>query len=306
MVLTRAKQRLLAEHAIEAQLDDGTYVKPVSLSGLEFADDCTGVTVCKREQDLQTSMQILSEEFTKYFESHGLKINVSKSEHMVLGGPRKLDQVVIDGRKEARKVKLLGITFTNTYTFEDHVTKVCSKMAARNGQLVKLKPYADIKTMKMLANSVVVSVATYGSEIYGVDKSQVNKVQVKMNQTMRNITGSGLRRHIKDMLTQLRWLNFPEMIMYGKIILVNKIMSSNVSPFCLMLMIKAMNDRQQRYQTRERDLRIAWRVRTQRRGDKSFLVSALKLYNFAKVAGRGDDLAEFKEIVKDKILSWRK
>ena len=179
-------------------------------------------------------------------------------------------------------------------------------MASRNGQLKKLTPYADTKTMKMLANSVVLSVAAYGAEIYGVNKGQVNRVQVKMNDAMRKVTQAGPRTHIKDMLIQLRWLNFPEMIMYNKIILINKIASSSVAPFCLTLMIRGMNERQQRYNIRERDLRIAWKLRTQRRGDKSFLASSLKLYNQAKVAGRGDDLAEFKDIVKNKIISWRK
>ena len=125
MVLVRAKERL-QQISIEADLDDGQHKKDVSLSSAEFADDCTGIAVCKKEQHLQVSLQILSDEYTKYFEANGLKINVTKSEHIVIGKQRTTN-VVIDGRNEASEVKLLGITFSNKYTFDKHVTNVASR-----------------------------------------------------------------------------------------------------------------------------------------------------------------------------------
>ena len=79
----------------------------------------------------------------------------------------------------------------------------------------------------MLADSVSLSVASYGAEFYGVDKGQVNKVQVKINDTMRKITKSGNRRSIKDMLQELKWLTFPEIINYNKIVLMDKIASQS-------------------------------------------------------------------------------
>ena len=54
------------------------------------------------------------------------KINVTKSEHIVIGKQRTTN-VVIDGRNEASEVKLLGITFSNKYTFDKYVTNVASR-----------------------------------------------------------------------------------------------------------------------------------------------------------------------------------
>ena len=304
MVLVRAKERL-QQISIEADLDDGQHKKDVSLSSAEFVDDCTGIAVCKKEQHLQVSLQILSDEYTKYFEANGLKINVTKSEHMVIGKQRTTN-VVIDGRNEASEVKLLGITFSNKYTYYKHVTNVANKMASRMGQLSSLVPYADTQTSKMLANSIIVSVANYGAEIYSSDKKCSNRIQVKINQAMRIVTQSDMRTPIRDMLLSLDWLKFDEIVKYNKVMLFAKIMSLRVSPYCFLLIYRGMNQVQTRYHVRERDLRIAWRPLTVNRGDKSFLVTATKHYNKVKVEDKQfEDKDDQKAYVKHQIKSWR-
>ena len=174
--------------------------------------------------------------------------------------------------------------------------------------LTKVVPYADLQTAKMLADSMLVSVATYGCEVYAVEKGLVNKVQVKLNQVMRIITSSGIRRQIREMLDDLKWLKFEEMVKYTKIMIISKLTFNNSAPFCKMLVVRGMSQRQDHYNVRQRELRIAWRPRTSRRGQQSFLVSALKLYNDSKVAGKGieTDKDKMKEAVKSAIISWRK
>ena len=71
------------------------------------------------------------------FAAHGLKINVTKSEHIVIGHPR-TKKIFVDSREEAKKVKLLGITFDNHYKFDSHVDNITGKIATRNGQLMNL------------------------------------------------------------------------------------------------------------------------------------------------------------------------
>ena len=308
VVLLRVKLRLEAEYQLTAKMDDGIYDNDISLSSTEFADDCTGLAVCKTEQQVRISLDIMAQEFKKYFEAHGLKINVKKSEHLVIGGPRTISDIKIEGRSEAKTVKLLGITFSNKYTFDNHTTNITNKISSRLGMLTKVVPYADLQTAKMLADSMLVSVATYGCEVYAVEKGLVNKVQVKLNQVMRIITLSGIRRQIREMLDDLKWLKFEEMVKYTKIMIMSKLTFNNSAPFCKMLVVRGMSQRQDHYNVRQRELRIAWRPRTSRRGQQSFLVSALKLYNDSKVAGKGieTDKDKMKEAVKSAIISWRK
>ena len=85
MVLHRTIARL-KESSITAAIDEKPkYQAQIKLSS---ADDVTGVTVCDIEDQIQTSLKIMAKEYSDYFSSNGLKINVSKSEHIVFGHPR--------------------------------------------------------------------------------------------------------------------------------------------------------------------------------------------------------------------------
>ena len=180
-------------------------------------------------------------------------------------------------------------------------------MSSRIGQLKKIIPYADEKTSNMLATSLITSVASYGAEVYAKDKQVTNRVQVKMNQAMRMITCSGNRTPINSMLKRLNWLKFDELIIYNKVMLFEKIAHvANAAPFLRMLIVRGMMQVQVRYDVRERDLRIAWRPKTMKRGDRAFLVSAARSYNQMKVAGRGLDKDALKDHVKATLVTWRK
>ena len=82
MVLHRTIARL-KECSITAAIDEKPkYQAQIKLSS---ADD---VTVCDTEDQIQTSLKIMAKEYSDYFSSNGLKIHVSKSEHIVFGHPR--------------------------------------------------------------------------------------------------------------------------------------------------------------------------------------------------------------------------
>ena len=115
-----------------------------------------------------------------------------KSEHIVLGKNQTMN-ILVEGGAEAKKVKLLGLTFDNNYKFTDHITNVNNKIASRIGQISKIVNVASISTSKELANAICVSVAAYTCEIYAADAALRNKVQVKLNIIMRILTNAGNR-----------------------------------------------------------------------------------------------------------------
>ena len=302
MALVRAAQRL-RQMNYSVQMDNTPkYDSQISLSSVEFADDVTGLTVCQTEDQVAASLMIMMEEYEKYFSSNGLKINVAKCEHIVIG-QRRTRTITINGRPEADSVKLLGMTFTKTYKFEKHVDEITSKIATRNGQLSKLTGIADQQTMQMLANATVLSVANYGSHVYASDERQVNRIQVKLNKTMRLVTGSKLRVHIKDLLERMKWLRFTELVQHTRIMLLHKILATSAAPYCSMLTAAATM--QTRYAVRETELKIAWRSKLARKGDKSFIQAAVKLYNQSKLMGKIMTMKRISKFIKSVILSWR-
>ena len=115
-----------------------------------------------------------------YFQAHGLKINFTKIEHIILGQPRS-GPIQVEGRDEATKVKLLGLTFNKSYKFDDHVQNVKNKIASRLGPVAKITAVAPPKVAKELANSLILSVASYASEIYAAES--VSQQRAGLNQS---------------------------------------------------------------------------------------------------------------------------
>ena len=227
-----------------------------------------------------------------------------KSEHIVLGKNRTMN-ILVEGRAEAKKVKLLGLTFDNNYKFTDHITNVNNKIASRIGQISKIVNVASISTSKELANAICVSVAAYACEIYATDAALRNKVQVKLNIIMQILTNAGNRTPIKIMLSRLEWMTFDQLIKYTKIMLLYKQVIYYVSPYCKILIHRGVAKINARYEIRERELRIAWRPKTVKTGERSYLLSATVLYNAAKLFGKVIPREELKENVKTKVKLWR-
>ena len=157
----------------------------------------------------------------------------------------------------------------------------------------------------MLANAIVNPIAHYGCEVYGKDVKQVNRVQVKLNNTMRIVTKAKRRTRISNMLDELKWMKLEEMIKYNKIVLLNKIISTEASPYCMKLIFEGMKSYKHGYAIRERDLRIAWCPKSVRKGCNSFLFTATKLYNQVKIMGKCIKDTKLKAYIKDTIKTWR-
>ena len=305
MVLARSVMKLKSLN-IKAEVDDGSknLDTDVKLSSTEFVDDVTGVTIARTEDLVQKSLQIMADEYKLYFGSNGLKINVEKCEHIVIGAARS-KTIVVDGRVEADQVKLLGVTFNKFYKFDKHVDGVVAKISARNGQLSKIANLADQQTTKMVANAVVNSVAQYGCEVYGKDPKQMNRIQVKLNNTMRITTHAKRRTRINDMLRELDWLKMVETVQFNKTMLLHKILSTQAAPYCTKMIHEGMMSHQTKYPVRQVELRIAWNPRHARTGSTSFIHTAVKLYNQVKIMGKKLKTESIRKHVKSIIKSWR-
>ena len=102
----------------------------------------------------------------------------------------------------------------------------------------------------------------------------MNRVQVKLNNTMRIVTKAKRRERIYDMLRELKWLKLVETAQMSKILLLNKIIVTQAAPYCFALVKVGMETHQTKYSVRERELRIAWKPRLVKKGCSSFLFTA--------------------------------
>ena len=98
----------------------------VDLSTVNFADDTTVLVSASSDTNLETAMNVSSDEFFKYFKVKGMKMNKMKEEHitfMARVATKELPNGInVNCRKEAQTVKLLGVNVSQGYTFVNHCT----------------------------------------------------------------------------------------------------------------------------------------------------------------------------------------
>ena len=85
--------------------------------------------------------------------------------------------------------------------------------------------------------------------------------------------------------------------------LLHRIIANAAAPFCMKLITEASY--QTRYPVRERELRIAWRLKYVRRGQTSFIATGVTLYNQTKILGKVMKLSALSKFVKQTLKSWR-
>ena len=157
-----------------------TYIKDMTsydgfMTSESYADDLTAVVVTDNEDQNERLLNILSQEYVKYFKSVGLKVNVSKGEHLILSKNRS-KQIVVDGRMEAESVKLLGVTFAAGWNFDKHIQNLVARCNFRIANLAKIKPYITVKQLGQLGEALVMSVVRYGLEFLSASEANLTKV----------------------------------------------------------------------------------------------------------------------------------
>ena len=132
-----------------------------------YADD-NSLTVADIDLDiiiskLVTDINILD----KWFKDNGMLLNESKCNFMIFE-PRwttrnGLKEIKLENRtlEEIDKGKLLGITFDNKLTMNDHIKQICKQASNKLYALARISHYLDEQKRKMLMKSFVISQFNY-------------------------------------------------------------------------------------------------------------------------------------------------
>ena len=275
----------------------------INLFLIVFADDCTPLVAAEDPNDVKLALEIIEEEFTRYFSYNGLKVNQEKCEHIIFSKVPRAADMVINGRAEATFVKLLGLTVSNRYSFERHAANVVARMSHKISYLVKLKKFLPRNLVIRIAEAVSLSVMNYGFEIYGTQLSVQKRVQKGQNQLMRVLLDADRSAEVGTMLTSLGWTNAQITQKMSSVMLLRRIMVTRCSPLCFSLVEQGRLQRNQRYPERPREWRIAWSP-TIRMAKKSFLCNAITSFNTSRLYQTGlDNKKEFKSLVKSSLMA---
>ena len=213
----------------------------VDMGSVCFADDTTILHSASSQSNIQASMNVASGVFAEYFASQGMKVNQSKEEHIIFtakGCVHDLpDGVVVDGRKEADQVKLLGIVVQKGYKFDNHVSSIISRVSYRIAHLRRLRRYMSMERLKQVVDSLAFSILRFGIEFAGRDLKNLKRLQRTMNVLLRLITKSNRLMSVRYMLSKTGLLNCKLQYIYQRAALMRRVIRTGSSPRTLSYVV---------------------------------------------------------------------
>ena len=200
---------------------------PEPVTTVQFADD-TQLLITGKKQDLPNmivSMESALDSLYQWFCTHGMKLNASKTQMIVLGTPAMLRhmpavQLNFCGEtvNDSRVVRNLGVNIDRHLTFQSHVDEMTRKC---NGVLIALnhaRHTIPSSALKPIVQALVISIVRYCMSVYGsCGETQLYRVQKILNFCARVVSGKRKHDHISDVFRDMRWLTASELAMYHRV-----------------------------------------------------------------------------------------
>ena len=97
----------------------------------------------------------------------------------------------------------------------NHITVLSRSVNWQLRNLYRIRKFLDIKTLQNIVRTLILSKLDYcNSLLYGIDKKQLNRLQVLQNRCARLIFRQPRRSHATPLLRSLHWLPIPERIQF--------------------------------------------------------------------------------------------
>ena len=261
--------------------------KEVEIYIISYADDVSAILVTDNEQIMQEAVDTLLKEFQDYFSSAGLSMNPSKSELIVFRNRGQYNKIIkerdlyVAGQKESLKVKLLGVTVTSEYKFNEHAKIVCSKLVYKAAALQRISRHVKPDLLKMAADSLLRGTLTYALEIYGRDKLIRKTVQKAYNRGIRVTTCSEPTASIAPLLDRLGWLNLNCQYKLLQVTMLFRLMRTGFSRAAYDVLVRGqlkVSPEVKSEISRVKKLKIDWKTRV-RAGQDAWINVSAQIFN---------------------------
>ena len=200
-------------------------------------------------------------------------------------------------------MKLLGLTFKANWKMDAHVNAIVSKTSFRMAGLARIKDFVDNKTLRRLLDSLVMSIVRYALEFTGITRQNLKKLQQVQNRALRLATNSQKDEKISDMLKETRWTSVQNWMRLQQLQTIHLILKTKNCSLCSTMIEVAKEVDQNRYNLREKELKIAWQPEKARSGANSAFFRMVKLFNDCGLAtieipaGKGARKSLFKRLI---------
>ena len=180
---------------------------------IQYADD-TQILISDVKSNLPSliqRMETILASLSSWFHAHGLKLNASKTELLLLGtrqNTRHLPPVSVriggETVQESRTAKNLGVIFDKHLTWEAHVTDIVHKCIGILIGLRHLRHFLPQRALLSIVQSLVLSRVSYCITVYGNGSAANDARMLKVvNFAARVVTGLRKFDHISRARNQL-------------------------------------------------------------------------------------------------------
>ena len=289
IVCELTENRMLLEHG-----------KIVHSLSIEFADDCTGGLAADNDFDLQIAINIMMEEYSKYFSSCGLCLNPDKCMVMVIRSKGKTLDIYWNGSREVSKAKLLGVWFDSKYNFEEHLNHVVRICSYKLSCLRKVATWLTRLNLQRITESIVISQIRYCFEVYGRTQKVRTKLQKILNSCARLILQKSRYENCERMMEELGWLNLDNFFRECQVLSLRRLMMTEHGEYTHQM----FNLETRMYSVRKPLLKLTWHGQSEH-GRTCFIQSSVRTWNDIGIGNeKFQDEAALKMWLKAKLKSY--
>ena len=220
-----------------------------------FADDGTLHTSNSYLPTVTNFLNLDLDNFSDWCDDNDMKKNTSKSKAMFLATRCTANKIMaepphltIKGEQIqiSESEKLLGVHINNSLSWSTHIDSTLKKCNSLLFLLNRIKKYLNIPTRKLFYNAYILPHLDYCCSVWGNANTELMTSIIKFQKrAARSSLDKPIETSSEELFAELKWMTFPERVMYQKAILMYKIMH-NLTPAYLTNMFtfsKEVHDR---------------------------------------------------------------
>ena len=187
---------------------------------VSYADDTTIGQAGQPTDELQESMNQCLSDASDWFDSNRLIVNASKSNYILIGSRKKVENlkdnitVSIKGvqLEQCDNSKLLGVYLDSYLSFDKHISYLSSKISPKIALLHRLRSFIPVKALNQFYLTAIQSLFDYCLTVWGsTTNKNIQQMQRLQNRCARAVTGVfDFSCSVSSLIKSLGWMTINE------------------------------------------------------------------------------------------------
>ena len=253
-----------------------------------------------------TRLEACISEIRQWMMNNMLKLNDKKTEFMVLGSRRTIQNVcditslqVGDSSIESTSVaRNIGAVMDRTLDMHDHVKSICKSSYINLRNISRIRKYLTEDAAAILVHSLVISkLDNLNALLYGLPDTTLHKLQLIQNHAAKIVVRKKKLDHVTPIMISLHWLPIAYRIKYKVLLLTHKCIFGKAPGYLSSLL--SLYEPGRALRSADHKLLKEKQMRLKTYGDRAFSAAAPQLWNSLPGALRKCDCEDrFKKALK--------